>query len=61
MVGGGVVADTCLALNLKCWCFDMDSPYILRGLWVRLIRRQQYFLDIVSQLSYIFHANGGEQ
>jgi len=25
MAGGGVVADTCLALNRKCWSFDMDD------------------------------------
>ena len=25
MAGGGVVADTCLALNRKCWSFDMDN------------------------------------
>ncbi len=24
MAGGGVVADTCLAFNRKCWSFDMD-------------------------------------
>nr|MBC8420344.1 transcriptional regulator [Desulfobacterales bacterium] len=27
MAGGGVVADTCLAFNRKCWSFDMvDRP-----------------------------------
>ena len=25
MAGGGVVADTCLVLNRKCWSFDMDD------------------------------------
>ena len=25
MAGGGVVADTCLAFNRKCWSFDMDD------------------------------------
>ncbi len=25
MAGGGVVADTCLAFNRKCWSFDMDA------------------------------------
>ncbi len=25
MAGGGVVADTCLALNRRCWSFDMDD------------------------------------
>ncbi len=25
MAGGGVVADTCLALNRKCWSFDMED------------------------------------
>jgi hypothetical protein len=25
MAGGGVVADTCLAFNRKCWIFDMDD------------------------------------
>ena len=25
MAGGGVVADTCLALNRKCWSYDMDD------------------------------------
>ena len=25
MSGGGVVADTCLAFNRKCWSFDMDD------------------------------------
>jgi hypothetical protein len=25
MAGGGVVDDTCLALNRKCWSFDMDD------------------------------------
>ena len=27
MAGGGVVADSCLALNRRCWNFDMlDRP-----------------------------------
>ena len=27
MAGGGVVADTCLAFNRRCWSFDMvDRP-----------------------------------
>ena len=25
MAGGGVVADTCLAFNRRCWSFDMDN------------------------------------
>jgi len=25
VAGGGVVADTCLAFNRKCWSFDMDD------------------------------------
>ncbi len=25
MAGGGVVADTCLAFNRKCWSFDMED------------------------------------
>ena len=25
MAGGGVVADTCLAFNRKCWSFDMEN------------------------------------
>ena len=25
MAGGGVVADTCLAFNRRCWSFDMDD------------------------------------
>jgi len=25
MAGGGVVAETCLAFNRKCWSFDMDD------------------------------------
>ena len=28
MAGGGVVGDTCLAFNRRCWSFDMvDRPY----------------------------------
>ncbi|NLD35945.1 MAG: ParB N-terminal domain-containing protein [Desulfatiglans sp.] len=38
MAGGGVVADTCLALNRKCWSFDMvdrleERPEIEPHFW----------------------------
>ncbi len=26
MAGGGVVADTCLAFNRRCWSFDLADP-----------------------------------
>ena len=38
MAGGGVVADTCLAFNRKCWSFDLldriqTRPEIEPFLW----------------------------
>ncbi|OPX41115.1 MAG: hypothetical protein B1H13_03870 [Desulfobacteraceae bacterium 4484_190.3] len=31
MAGGGVVADTCLAFNRKCWSFDMNLKWPIKG------------------------------
>jgi DNA modification methylase len=42
MAGGGVVADTCLAFNRKCWSFDMvDRPD-------RRPEIEPYFWDITN-------------
>ncbi len=42
MAGGGVVADTCLALNRKCWSFDMDARPDTRP------EIEPYFWDITN-------------
>ncbi len=42
MAGGGVVADTCLALNRKCWSFDMDDRPDTRP------EIEPYFWDITN-------------
>lgn len=42
MAGGGVVADTCLALNRKCWSFDMDDRPETRP------EIEPYFWDITN-------------
>ena len=42
MAGGGVVADTCLALNRKCWSFDMDDRTETRP------EVEPYFWDITN-------------
>ncbi len=42
MAGGGVVADTCLAFNRKCWSFDMDDRPDTRP------EIEPYFWDIAN-------------
>jgi len=42
MAGGGVVADTCLAFNRKCWSFDMDDRPDTRP------EIEPYFWDITN-------------
>jgi hypothetical protein len=42
MAGGGVVADTCLAFNRKCWSFDMDDRTDTRP------EIEPYFWDITN-------------
>jgi len=42
MAGGGVVADTCLAFNRKCWSFDMDDREDTRP------EIEPYFWDITN-------------
>ncbi len=42
MAGGGVVADTCLAFDRKCWSFDMDDRPDTRP------EIEPYFWDIAS-------------
>jgi hypothetical protein len=42
MAGGGVVADTCLAFNRKCWSFDMDDRPETRP------EIEPYFWDITN-------------
>ena len=42
MAGGGVVADTCLAFNRKCWSFDMDDRPDRRP------KIEPYFWDITN-------------
>ncbi len=42
MAGGGVVADTCLAFNRKCWSFDMDDRPDTRP------ELEPHFWDIIS-------------
>ncbi len=42
MAGGGVVADTCLALNRRCWSFDMDDRPDTRS------EIESYFWDITN-------------
>ena len=32
MAGGGVVADTCLAFNRRCWSFDMNDRTGVKGI-----------------------------
>jgi DNA modification methylase len=42
MAGGGVVDDTCLAFNRKCWSFDMDDRPETRP------EIEPYFWDITN-------------
>ncbi|MBL7204076.1 MAG: ParB N-terminal domain-containing protein [Desulfobacteraceae bacterium] len=42
MAGGGVVADTCLAFNRRCWSFDMDDRPETRP------EIEPYFWDITN-------------
>ena len=42
MAGGGVVADTCLAFNRRCWSFDMDDRPDTRP------EIEPYFWDITN-------------